>query len=217
MLAFDGRDNFKVHLKRSVQFALIAKIKKIFSPKIRKSKNKYIQIGCGPHLFKDFDNLDFYTSSFSFWKKKRDFIPHDLRFPLPFETGSYQGAFSEHTLEHLYLDDAKFLLKEIYRILKNGAIFRCTVPGLDHYIENFKNKKDDEYFSQFETGCEALRDLVHNWGHLSVWDEETLKNELLKTGFSKVSICKFGSGENMDLVKDLKERKLQTIYLEAKK
>ena len=59
MLAFDGRDNFKVHLKRSVQFALIAKIKKIFSPKIRKSKNKYIQIGCGPHLFKDFDNLDF--------------------------------------------------------------------------------------------------------------------------------------------------------------
>ena len=93
MLAFDGRDNFKVHLKRSVQFALIAKIKKIFSPKIRKSKNKYIQIGGGPHLFKDFDNLDFYTSSFSFWKKKESFYPHILNFLFLFKMGIIKVLF----------------------------------------------------------------------------------------------------------------------------
>ena len=117
----------------------------------------------------------------------------------------------------MYFDDAKFLIEEIYRVLKKDAIFRCTVPGLNLYIENFIEKKKDEYFSRFETGCDALRDLVHNWGHLSVWDEETLKRELLKAGFSNVNICKFGSGENIDLVKDIEERKLQTIYLEAKK
>ena len=40
---------------------------------------------------------------------------------------------------------------------------------------------------------------------------------MLKSGFSAVKICEFGKGENKDLIKDLKERKHQTIYLEAKK
>ena len=58
---------------------------------------------------------------------------------------------------------------------------------------------------------------MHNWGHLRVWDEETLKREMLKSGFSEAKICEFGKGENKDLLKDLKERKHQTIYIEAKK
>ena len=59
--------------------------------------------------------------------------------------------------------------------------------------------------------------MVCNWGHFSVWDELTLKREMLNSGFSEVKVCEFGSGENKDLIKDLKERKHQTIYLEAKK
>ena len=216
MLSFDARNHFKVHLKRSVQFSLISKIKRFFLPKIRIAKQKYINIGCGSYKFDEFENLDFYSSSFSFWKKK-NYIPHDFRYKLPFKDNSFEGAFSEHTLEHLYFDESKFLLSEICRVLKKSAIFRCTVPGLKIYIENYIEKKNDEYFSKFENGCDALRDLVHNWGHLSVWDEETLKREMLKSGFSKAKICEFGKGENKDLLKDLKERKLQTIYIEAKK
>ena len=56
-----------------------------------------------------------------------------------------------------------------------------------------------------------------NWGHLSIWDEITLKREMLKSGFSTVRICEFGNGENKDLIKDLEVHKHQTIYLEAKK
>ncbi len=216
MLSFDARNHFKVHLKRSVQFSLISKIKRFFLPKTRIAKQKYIHIGCGSHKFDEFENLDFYGSSFSFWKKK-NYIPHDFRYKLPFNDNTFEGAFSEHTLEHLYFDESKFLLSEICRVLKKSAIFRCTVPGLKIYIENYIEKKNDEYFSKFENGCDALRDLVHNWGHLSVWDEETLKREMLKSGFSEAKICEFGKGENKDLLKDLKERKHQTIYIEAKK
>jgi len=216
MLVFDDRNYYRINLKRSVQLAVIAKIKRFFSPKIRKPKNKYIHIGCGFHRFEEFDNLDFYNSSFSFWKKK-NYIPHDFKYKLPYEDNSFEGAFSEHTLEHLYFDESKFLLKEICRVLKKSSIFRCTVPGLKIYIENYIEKKNDEYFSNFENGCDALRDLVCNWGHFSVWDELTLKREMLNSGFSEVKVCEFGSGENKDLIKDLKERKHQTIYLEAKK
>ena len=65
MLVFDDRNYFRVNLKRSVQLALIAKVKRFFSPKTRIPKNKYINIGCGLHRFEGFDNLDFYNSSFS--------------------------------------------------------------------------------------------------------------------------------------------------------
>ena len=216
MFVFDDKDNFRINLKRSVQMAIIAKIKRFFSPKIIKPKNKYIHIGCGFHRFENFDNLDFYNSSFSFWKKK-NYIPHDFRYRLPFADNVYDGAFSEHTIEHLYFNDSKFLFSEIYRVLKKSSIFRCTVPGLELYIENYREKKNDEYFSTFETGCDALRDLSNNWGHLNVWDKQTLKRELLNAGFSSVMICKFNEGENKELVKDLKDRAHMTIYLEAKK
>ena len=216
MLVFDDKNYYRVNLKRSFQMALIAKIKRFFSPKIIKPKHRYIQIGCGFHKFQEFDNLDFYNSSLSFWKK-RNYIPHDFRFRLPFEDNVYEGAFSEHTLEHLYYEESKFLISEICRVLKKSSIFRCTVPGLEFYIENYSKKKEDEYFSNFETGCDALRDLTNNWGHLCVWDGLTLKREMLKAGFSSVKICKFGEGENKELIKDLKDRVHQTIYLEAKK
>ena len=216
MFVFEDKNHYKINLRRSVQMAFIAKIKRFFSPKIIKPKNKYIHIGCGYHKFDNFDNLDFYNSSFSFWKKKK-YISHDFTYKLPFENDSYDGAFCEHTIEHLYFIDSKFLMEEIFRVLKKSSIFRCTVPGLDLYIENYKQKKTDKYFSSFDTGCDAIRDLTSNYGHLSVWDKETLKRELLNAGFSSVKVCDYGKGENMELVKDLEDRAVQTIYLEAKK
>ena len=38
--------------------------------KVIKAKKKYIHIGCGYHKFNNFDNLDFYNSSFSFGNPK---------------------------------------------------------------------------------------------------------------------------------------------------
>ena len=216
MLVFDDKDYYRINLKRSIQMAFIAKIKRFFSPKIIQPKKKYIHVGCGFHRFDEFDNLDFYNSSFSFWKKK-EYISHDFRYRLPFNDNVYEVAFSEHTLEHLYYNESKFLISEICRVLKKSSIFRCTVPELEFYIENYKEKKKDEYFNDFDTGCDALRDLANNWGHLCVWDAQTLKREMLNAGFSSVKICKFGEGENKELIKDLKDRVHQTIYLEAKK
>ena len=217
MYVFDDKNYFKINFRRSIQMALIASVKRFFLPKTRKTRKDYIQIGCGLNKFDNFENLDFYNSSFSFWKKEK-YIQHDFRYKLPFEESTFKGAFSEHVLEHLYYDDSKFLLSEICRILKKSAIFRCTVPALDIYIENYNNKmNDNKYFSQFENGCDAIRDLVHNYGHLSVWDTKTLKREMLNAGFTSVKVCKFNVGENNDLVKDLKDREFQTIYLEGTK
>jgi SAM-dependent methyltransferase len=48
--------------------------------------------------------------------------------PLPFTTESVDAVYSSHLLEHLHVEDAKLLAKEIYRILRSGGICRLLVP-----------------------------------------------------------------------------------------
>ena len=178
MLVFDDRNYYRINLKRSVQLAVIAKIKRFFSPKIRKPKNKYIHIGCGFHRFEEFDNLDFYNSSFSFWKKK-NYIPHDFKYKLPYEDNSFEGAFSGHTLEHLYFDESKFLLKEICRVLKPNGI----------NIYTGRHTQDGDY----KNGVHIGEDLYENDGFIvHFFSKEKIKD--LSKGFNIIEIEKFEEG-----------------------
>lgn len=52
----------------------------------------------------------------------------NLERPLPFASASADVVYSSHTLEHLSVENAKGLIKEIYRILKSGGICRIVVP-----------------------------------------------------------------------------------------
>ena len=47
---------------------------------------------------------------------------------LPFETASFDCAICLNVLEHIY--DAKFVIDEIYRVLKPGAILHISVPWM---------------------------------------------------------------------------------------
>lgn len=55
---------------------------------------------------------------------------HDIRKPLPFRTNSLSAIYASHLLEHLYLEEAKHLLKECYRVLEPGGVLRMVVPDL---------------------------------------------------------------------------------------
>jgi predicted SAM-dependent methyltransferase len=50
---------------------------------------------------------------------------------LDFEDNTFDFIFSEHFLEHLFLDEAFELLKECYRILKPNGVVRIVVPDSD--------------------------------------------------------------------------------------
>lgn len=50
---------------------------------------------------------------------------------LEFEDNTFDFIFSEHFLEHLFLDEAIELLKECYRILKPNGVVRIVVPDAD--------------------------------------------------------------------------------------
>jgi SAM-dependent methyltransferase len=70
-----------------------------------------------------------------------DIIIHDVRKPLPFQDNSIHAIYASHLLEHLYLEEAKRLLKECFRILQPGGILRMVVPDLRAIILEYMGEK----------------------------------------------------------------------------
>ena len=171
----------------------------------------YINIGCGPNILPGFTNVDFYSS------RNRDRVfGHDLRYPFPFPDAVFEGAFSEHVLEHLNPEDAQALLQEIYRILKPGSVFRCIVPDLETYLRFYAGERL-EGFEQFGSGCEALSVLAYGHGHQALWDAAKLERQLREAGFGEVSRQLYREGRDAALLQDQETRKWDSLYMEAVK
>jgi len=73
----------------------------------------------------------------------------DLRTePLPFEENSFDAIYANHVIEHMFLEEALFSLREIRRVLKKGGVLRVTVPDLEApakaYIQAIENYDQEE-------------------------------------------------------------------------
>src|SRR3954471_10130512 len=64
---------------------------------------RYLDIGCGPNSHPEFVNLDY------LWHPTID-VCWDITRGMPFASGSMQGIFSEHCLEHFPLATAVEIL-----------------------------------------------------------------------------------------------------------
>lgn len=64
-------------------------------------------------------------------------VIHDLRKPLPFADGSFDGVFSSHVVEHLYRQQAIDLLRQVLRVLRPGGICRTLVPDLNALVREY--------------------------------------------------------------------------------
>jgi len=141
----------------------------------------------------------------------------DLRFPLNCDDNVWDGVFSEHTLEHLYPDQVLQLLKELYRTIKPGAWLRISVPDLKKYVKYYCGEGVHELFNRWQTGCEAIRTLTQDYGHLSVWDSTLLAKFLKEAGFVNIQEVSFMQGTDKLLLMDQQDRAWESLYMEAQK
>ncbi|HTA75626.1 MAG TPA: methyltransferase domain-containing protein [bacterium] len=206
-----GSATYELNSSSVIKFELKSAIGRLFSKKNRVAQSPLLQIGCGPNIFDEFENVDFYTMRF--WQAKH--IGHDLRYPLPYGNAVFEGAFSEHTLEHLPSRYAIKLLAEVKRVLKPGSVFRISVPDLKQYIDFYNGNSSNPEFKKFSSGCEAIWSLTQNWTHLSCWDSSMLVEKLLEVGFQSAKKTAYLEGSDKRLLRDSKDRQWESVYVEA--
>lgn len=180
----------------------------------------YVQFGCGfsaPSGWRNFDA----SPTLRYERVPvlgRLYTRNAARFPgnveygdvlrgLPVATGSCAGVYASHVLEHLALDDFHVALRETFRILRPGGIFRLVVPDLYDLCRRYVAAHDagdaeashafmhDSHLGESKRprGLGGVaRAWMGNSDHRWMWDEASLRRALNAHGFVSVRRAEFG-------------------------
>lgn len=135
---------------------------------------------------------------------------------LPIDDNTCDAIYCAHVLEHLSLEDFRKAIKNTYRLLKKGGVFRCVVPYLEEaaidYLNNlqggnhsasirFVGKKTLLGLEKRKRGIKGLIiAYLGNSGHRWMWDQYSLSQELKTSGFINLRNCYYNDS-NYDLFK----------------
>ena len=173
-----------------------------------------LHLGCGPVYLDGWINIDAYHKGYAYlaterkdlleynktdfnnyykyaWgARKGDFVVVDkyidlLEIPYPFENESVDKILIVNTFEHFSQADAVKLLKEWFRVLKNGGELMIDVPDLIETLKLLENEKDVDKMNwgiRLVYGSQKNDFSFHKWGYTF----ETILDLSKKTGFKKV-------------------------------
>ena len=146
------------------------------------------------------------------WPKNIKII--DVKKGLPFKDNSVDAIFSSHMIEHLYHEDAKFVVEECYRCLREGGVIRLIVPDLyqiaKKYVDITTYKPNETHSHKFlqellvlDKHHKGIKKIIHKFfgydKHLCMYDEWSLKNLLENQGFCKIKRMKYGQSRIPDI------------------
>lgn len=128
---------------------------------------------------------------------------------LPVATGSADLVYCSHTLEHLALEDCRIALRESFRMLKSGGVFRAVMPDLRYLCSSYVSASvtDPAAAGNFmlnshlglvrrPRGMERVRQLFSRDAHLWMWDYAGINSELMQAGFAHVREASFGDSRH---------------------
>ena len=128
----------------------------------------------------------------------------DIVAGLPVPDNSCQVVYCSHILEHLALDDFRLALKNTYKILAYGGVFRFAMPDLEFIINNYMSDPTHNAainlmrstFLGKEKRSRGLQGLIYLWlnnsQHLWMWDYKSIQFELQQAGFTNIRRASFG-------------------------
>lgn len=135
----------------------------------------------------------------------------DLRHGIPYSDNSVDLIRISHLIEHLTLEEAKNLMREMFRVLIPGGLVRIATPDLDIIIKHYYNR-DMSFFNAVEQPVEYIQAptigekfsrllFSGDYQHKAVYTFETLKNFLEQAGFTKIfrSVAGFSHSEVMQM------------------
>lgn len=182
-------------------------------------QSQNVQFGCGmcaPNTWLNFDagpafllekRLPFLKKSLvrrGFPDYPRNIHYGDVIKGLPVEENSAQRMYCSHVLEHLALEDTRRTLRNVYRYLQPGGVFRFVLPDLEFYAQQYLQSEAPNAAQIFmketllgeqqgQRGLGSLpRAIFGRSQHLWMWDYKSFVPELTAAGFTEVRRAKFG-------------------------
>jgi predicted SAM-dependent methyltransferase len=149
--------------------------------KLRGSDRLNINLGCGPTYIEGMINCDGNLfNRIDLWL--------DLRRPLPFPSQSVAVAYTSHTLEHLFPNDALKLLKELHRVLRPDGIARVAVPDVGHFFRIAEGRALSGWPRRFDDPVgQAVNYLFCDGQHKYAYNYAILADFAHQAGFSSVT------------------------------
>ena len=132
---------------------------------------------------------------------------------LPVPDASADGVYASHVLEHLSLEDMRTALRNTWRILKPGGVFRLIVPDLRErarrYVARVEADPEDaeaapEFVQDIEMGearplggsLRRLRIALGLGRHQWMWDYPAMARELAAAGFVDIRPSRIGDAQD---------------------
>jgi predicted SAM-dependent methyltransferase len=129
----------------------------------------------------------------------------DATQPWPFGSESAAAIASEHVIEHIDPAAVPAFIAEAYRVLRPGGVLRLSTPNLRGITEAYL-AEDPEILAAHRahgytarTHADLLNNYLHGFGHVHVYDAESLRLLLTAAGFSDVREAAFGHSEHPGL------------------
>lgn len=156
-----------------------------------------LHLGCGSRILDGWLNADLEP-------RLGRSIFLDAERPLPFPDATFHHVYSEHMIEHLDHLGGRALLAELHRVIVPGGRIRIATPDLDRLLALFgpdQDRTDDQnryielIVARHVPGVEppgaspvfVLNNNMRCWGHQFLYDESTLRSEVLRAGFEHVT------------------------------
>jgi predicted SAM-dependent methyltransferase len=134
----------------------------------------------------------------------------DATQPFPFPDASFDRIHTEHMIEHVPLPAGRAMLAEASRVLRPGGRVRIATPDLARLAGLVANPGGDPagaaylrwFIERFTSDgveprvVDVLNHAMRAWGHVFLYDEATLREELTAAGF--VSVTRYALNESDD-------------------
>jgi predicted SAM-dependent methyltransferase len=159
---------------------------------------KKLHLGCGFHLMEGWLNSDYFP-------KESNIVHIDATGVYPFQDGTFDYAYSEHMIEHVPYPAGHSMLKESWRVLKDGGKIRISTPDLAFLIalyESERSELQEEYIrlssKDFALPCDTfvINNFVRAWMHQFIYDEKVLRFSMEQAGFVDVTRVALNESED---------------------
>ena len=156
-----------------------------------------LNLGCGPNKLPGWLNTDIAGSPDQYL---------DISQPFPLADGSCSHVYGEQCIEHVDYFGAQNCIREAFRVLAPGGRIRLVTPDLQNLVELALSTDNDPGVYQIRelhadytsirpnarSGVVILNRMMRDWGHLFIWDEESLEMSLARSGFVDVWVAELG-------------------------